>query len=79
MCCLVLSGCGGGKTFTEEDFGKLKKGMSESEVNAILGAPDRSETPQKGIKRVAWKRGKKEYSAAYSEGKLDTWNILVDE
>jgi hypothetical protein len=37
--CLTLSGCGGSGKISKANADKIKAGMTESEVTAILGAP----------------------------------------
>lgn len=71
--CVVLAGCGGGKSFSDDDFKKVKMGMTEKEVNDILGAPAQSkdaESPLGKMKTAAWKSNGKDYSVAYVDGKV---------
>jgi hypothetical protein len=39
VCCLALVGCGGGGKVTKENHAKLKTGMTEAEVVAVMGTP----------------------------------------
>ena len=67
---LTLAGCGGGKEFTDADFKKVKKGMTEDQVKEILGSPF-DEAEVKDIKRKWWKVGEKYYSASFKDGKVE--------
>jgi hypothetical protein len=53
--CLVVAGCGGGSP-TKENYAKIKDGMTESEVNGILGSPSESKELL-GNKISMWKSG----------------------
>jgi hypothetical protein len=70
--CLCLSACGG-KSFTDEDFKKVKSGMTEAEVVEILGKPDDSkeqDSPLGKTKGCSWKSNGKTYSVAFIDGKV---------
>ena len=71
--CLAVTGCGGGKSFSDDDFKKVKTGMSEKEVNDILGAPvgaKEVESPLGKMKTATWKSNGKDYAVAYTDGKV---------
>jgi hypothetical protein len=59
-------GCGGGKSFSPEDFKKITKGMPQDKVKEILGNPaDTMEAM--GAKRSFWRVGDKYYSISFDE------------
>ena len=71
--CLLLAGCGGGKSFSDDDFKKVKPGMAESEVTEILGAPAQSkeaDSPLGKMKTATWKSNGKDYAVSYADGKV---------
>jgi len=70
---LAVTGCGGGKV-SKENKDKIKNGMTESEVEAILGKPTESsekEIEMMGVKakvKVAvWKDGDKHITLTYDK------------
>lgn len=69
-----LSGCGRSqsesKSFTPEDFKKVAIGMTEDEVNSLLGKP--METIEAlSVKRSFWKVGDNYYNISFVDGKVD--------
>jgi hypothetical protein len=73
--CLTVTGCGGSKV-TKENAEKIKKGMTEKEVNDVLGAPKTSvdkELMGVKIKMATWEDGDKKIMVNYDkDNKVDT-------
>ena len=68
---LALSGCS--SNLTNENLGKIETGMTEKDVQSILGQPDAIET--KGALGVegtvyTYKAGKKEVKIFFGNGKV---------
>src|SRR5262245_44242560 len=63
-----------GDTVTRANYDKLKKGMAEKEVVALLGEPTKTasrEVPQFGkVKEAVWKGGKEEILVLFKAEKL---------
>jgi len=83
LVCLA-SGCGDGKVtpqqrqFSEEDWKKVKEGMSEQEVIKLLGKQDEdNKRPNQTGCTLRWKRGRKVYHVALEDDKV--MNTVVDD
>ncbi len=72
LICSGLSCSGKSKSFTNEDFTKIKQGASESEVNEVLGPPDRTKIVSEKMKAAYWVRDGNEYGITYVHGKLES-------
>ena len=79
--CLVVSGCGKGggggdsnANVTKENYDKIKDGMSEAGVVAILGPPSDTSTPpnQPNMKPLSWKNGNNLIALGFKDGKVET-------
>jgi hypothetical protein len=66
---LVLMGCSKNKKFTPEDFKEVKKGMTEGEVEELLGPPKETMVVL-GAKRSFWQVGERYYSISFADGKV---------
>jgi hypothetical protein len=75
--CVVLTGCGG--KLTKANAEKIKVGMTEAEVKAILGEPkvsadtDKQDTPpaeKSGIRQLTWKESDRTISISFKDGKV---------
>jgi hypothetical protein len=66
---VLPAGCGGGKSFTPEDFKKVTSGTPEAKVVEILGSPAESLTAG-DVKRSFWSVGDKYYSISIKDGKV---------
>jgi hypothetical protein len=74
---LVLIGCMGGLYFAfgsgfgrkvdQESFSRLRKGMTESEVNAILGGKPTSSSNVMGVNAAAWQQGDNKIIVMYDD------------
>jgi len=71
--CLAVTGCGGGKV-NKENKDKIKTGMTESEVEAVLGKPTTSEDKEiemmgvkAKVKVATWKDGDKHITVTYDK------------
>jgi hypothetical protein len=65
--CLVVVGCG--SKVSEDNYKKIKAGMTEAEVQAVLGNP--TETAEaKGTKTQTWKHGDDTITVSYADGKV---------
>jgi zinc-ribbon domain/SmpA / OmlA family len=61
-------GSGFGKKVDQEAFNKLRKGMTESEVNAILGKPTNT-TNVLGVNAAVWQQGDNKIVVMYDEAR----------
>lgn len=73
MLCLTIPACK--SKVTSENFMKLKPGMTEKEVNDILGSPDKTSEKDAGplgkLKIAEWKSGDNTVEVTYDkDGKL---------
>jgi hypothetical protein len=70
--CVFVIGCG--SKVTSENFMKVKDGMSESDVNGLLGSPTKTEekdmAPFGKVKVAEWKSGNNEVTIMYKDGKV---------
>jgi hypothetical protein len=67
---LVLAG-GGNSKVTKENYDKLKAGMSEAEVTAILGSPDEKKDGGNPSAKVwSWKNGNSSITVTFTNGKV---------
>jgi hypothetical protein len=82
--CLVLAGCrgnsggsgaakgdgsaGGADKVTRENFDKVKDGMTEPQVTAILGPPTDVSNPAMKV----WKSGNNTISVGFKDGKVES-------
>jgi len=58
VCCLVLVGCGGGNPLTTANYEKVQTGMSQAEVEAVLGKGEETSSTSLGGqsgKSLMWK------------------------
>lgn len=71
LCCTLLLGCG--SKVTQENFEKIRSGMTESEVTAILGRPTESNSigfgPVGGT-TSAWKDDGRTITIQFVNGKV---------
>jgi hypothetical protein len=79
----LLAGCGGRGKISQENFEKVKEGMTQAQVVALLGAPSGSEVVAEveGRKTVGlvWReRGTKIVIAFSPEGKLSMRSIETE-
>lgn len=79
----LLAGCGGSSKITKENFEKIKEGMTEAEVVAILGKPAGTEAVAefngKKIPGSVWQeRGIKIIAAFSTDGKLSVKSIEIE-
>lgn len=70
----TLNGCGGGvKEFTDADFKKVTKEMTETQVEDLLGTPfdELQHNTRVGLDKYKWWRvGEKYYHIEFTEGKV---------
>lgn len=69
---LVLVFAGGGNSkVTKENYDKLKAGMSEAEVTAILGSPDeKKDAGNPSAKVWSWKNGNSSITVTFTNGRV---------
>jgi hypothetical protein len=67
---VLLAGCSRAKEFSSEDFKKIEKGMTEAQVEEVLGPPKES-IEVMGIKRSFWQVGDNYYSISFHDGKVN--------
>jgi hypothetical protein len=74
--CLAVPACK--SKVTVDNFAKVKQGMSEKEVEGILGSPSKSgeeDVPLMGKLKVStWKSGNSVVTVGYKDGKVFTMN-----
>lgn len=73
---VMIAGCGGSKV-TKENFDKIKTGMTEAEVEAILGKATDSGGASASLPGMSvsgtmkvWKDGDKKIMVTFSDGKV---------
>jgi hypothetical protein len=75
---LLLIGCagglwwmlgGGGKKIDQEAYDKIRQGMTEAEVNAILGSPTSSVSVFGTARMSVWKQGDNQITVNFDNGK----------
>ena len=70
LCLGVLTGCGGGKP-TEDNYAKVKAGMSTGEVESILGRADNSiDSPEGTMKMWDVAGTSKKIAVTFNDGKV---------
>jgi hypothetical protein len=69
MLTVSLTGCGGHKDFTPDDFKKVQKDTPEDKVKEVLGKPFDS-VEANGMKWTWWKVGDKYYRIITKEGRV---------
>ena len=67
---VLLAGCERTKGFSPEDFKRIEKGMTEAQVEELLGPPKES-IEVLGIKRSFWQVGDNYYSISFHDGKVN--------
>jgi hypothetical protein len=72
--CLILAGCG--SKVTKDNFDKISTGMTESQVEAIMGKGEEQSAavavPGMSVsaKTIVWKDGEKSISVVFTNGKV---------
>ncbi len=68
---LLLTGCGGPKNFTPDDFKQVQKEVPEAQVYELLGKPS-STTGSGAIKMLWYSVGGKYYGVVIKDGKVSS-------
>jgi hypothetical protein len=66
---LFITGCAGGGKLSKANIDKVKKGMIEEEVKAVLGPSAESARIDK-IRTLVWKEGAKVLTVTLVDGKV---------
>ena len=66
--CLIAVGCG--SKVNDKNFGKIKAGMSETEVLDILGTPNSTDKTPLGASKEVWEDGNKKITVLFVENKV---------